>query len=296
MLFRSTDFSDFSDRALGYAVALARWYDARISSAFVIPPLSSTVVFPPGIAPVPVEPAPKAWLQEKVERFLAPARDAGVPADAEVLEGNPAEAILSMARTMPADLLLLGTHGRGGFERWVLGSVTEKVLRKASCPTLTVTLRAMPPSVEGRPPFERILCPVDFSAPSLRAVEYALTLAQEAYGRIVLLHVMEVLSGEEFYAPGQVDLGEYHDRAELDLHARLKQSIPEAARNWCQPEDMVTRGKPYKQILRVAEEQKADLIVMGIHGRNPLDLMLFGSTTQHVVRAASCPVLTIRSG
>jgi nucleotide-binding universal stress UspA family protein len=80
-----------------------------------------------------------------------------------------------------------------------------------------------------------------------------------------------------------------------DARRRLEALVTDDVRNWCRPEPVLAFGKAYQQILNAAETMHADLIVMGVHGRNPIDMMLFGSTTQHVVRKASCPVLTLRS-
>jgi nucleotide-binding universal stress UspA family protein len=95
---------------------------------------------------------------------------------------------------------------------------------------------------------------------------------------------------------GPRDLQEYIATAEVYRQARLKEAIPEAARAYCTIDVSLPTGTPYREILRVAEERKADLLVIGIHGRGAVDRMLFGSTAQHLVRQASCPVLTLRKG
>ena len=87
----------------------------------------------------------------------------------------------------------------------------------------------------------------------------------------------------------------YREQMESEVTKRLNEVVPDEVRNWCQVESVVRSGKAYPEILKTAEETEADLIVMGVVGRNPLDIMLFGSTTQHVVRRAKCPVLTVRS-
>jgi nucleotide-binding universal stress UspA family protein len=203
---------------------------------------------------------------------------------------------LERARSWPADLIVMGTHGRGGFERWVLGSVTEKVLRKAPCPVLTV-----PPPVgelrpEGSALFRRIVCPVDFSGASLAALAYALKLAEESRAEITVLHVLEWLVEDEPGAriPG-FDVPEFRRYLEKDARARLEKIVPEEARNWCRPREEVVGGRPWREVLRVAEDTQADLVVMGVRGRNPVDLAVFGSTTQHVVRGARCPVLVVHT-
>ena len=78
------------------------------------------------------------------------------------------------------------------------------------------------------------------------------------------------------------------------LFRSLDALVTDEVRAWCKPDTRVTYGKPYRQILEIAEREEPDLIIMGVRGRNPLDVALFGSTTNHVVRRASCPVLTLR--
>jgi nucleotide-binding universal stress UspA family protein len=185
----------------------------------------------------------------------------------------------------------MGTHGRGGFERLVLGSVTEKVLRRANCLVLTV-----PPPAAARStlPFKRLLCPVDFSEPSISALEYALSIAQESDGRLTVLHVFDWPTHDELSLEGVLDVPAFRRQREDEARHRLATLIPEDARNWCAPEPTLRHGKPYREILAVAETEHIDLVVMGVHGRNALDVMLFGSNTNQVVRRASCPVLTLK--
>jgi nucleotide-binding universal stress UspA family protein len=207
--------------------------------------------------------------------------------------GLPAKSILERAASLPADLIVMGTHGASGFERLMLGSVTEKVLRKATCPVLVVPRGADAPS--GAPTlFTRILCAVDFSPCSHRALSYALSLAEEAGGELTLLHVIEGFA-EEPLSYAHFDVPEYHRHLELAAGERLEQLVPRETRTWCKCTTTVRKGKPYREILEVAQQERTDVIVLGVRGRNPVDLALFGSTTNHVVRTAECPVLTVRS-
>lgn len=134
----------------------------------------------PGDIPLlpPVQPEE---MIEEVRRFCEPVM-AGATPEILVEEGDPARRIAAQAERIPADLLIMGTHGRGGFERLFLCSVTEKVLRTARCPVLTV-----PPPAARAPAgpvlYKTILCPLDFSDSSMRALEYALSLAKEALSR-----------------------------------------------------------------------------------------------------------------
>jgi nucleotide-binding universal stress UspA family protein len=140
--------------------------------------------------------------------------------------------------------------------------------------------------------FKQILCPVDFSEVSLHAVEHALSLAKVSDAGLTLVHVLEGFEDET--TPTTFSIPEYRRLREQDAQQGLKKLIPADASSWCRPETVVVVGKSYREIRRLAEQKHADLIVMGVHGRNPVDLMLFGSTTHHVVRESTCPVLTIR--
>jgi nucleotide-binding universal stress UspA family protein len=178
-----------------------------------------------------------------------------------------------------------------------MGSVTEKVLRKASCPVMTVPPRAssvvpLPSSL-----FRNVLCAIDFSAASMRALEYATTIAQEAGGRLVVMHVVELLPedvGLESSVETQRTVADYLASARADSLAKLEGAVPPDVRQYCEVETVMASGKPYREILREAERRHSDLLVVGVHGRNPLELLFFGSTTQQVVRRALCPVLTAR--
>jgi universal stress protein A len=157
-----------------------------------------------------------------------------------------------------------------------------------------LTVRPSEAQVAPAPLFKRILCPVDFSSCSERALEYAVSLAQEADARITLLHVLD-WPLEAPRASAGFDIGDYREVLAAEARERLRVLVPDEARQWCEPAEEVAAGKPYREILRAAREGASELIVMGVHGRGPLDLALFGSTTHHVVREASCPVLVVRA-
>jgi nucleotide-binding universal stress UspA family protein len=286
-----TDFSSFAERALRQALTVARWYESSLSVLHVVPP----VVPVDGMLPYTLQtlgnPSLRTRLERELAEFAAPARAAGVPTDTLLREGVLTAKILELARDLPADLLVMGTHGQGGLERLVLGSVTESVLRRAPCPVLTIPHEE--PASAGPAPFKRILYATDFSPPADDALDYALSLAEEAQGTLVLVHVMEgptlraTTSGLPLnVSPLTADLAE-------DARRSLRKAVPSSARDWCTTEEVIAFGRPAAEIMRVAREREAEVIVMGVHGRNALDLLLFGSTTNHVIRAAPCPVLTI---
>jgi nucleotide-binding universal stress UspA family protein len=207
--------------------------------------------------------------------------------------GDPRAAIIDQAISKKADLIVMGTHGRRGFKRLLLGSVTEAVLREAPCPVLTVPPHARA-GVSEAATFKRILCPIDFSPSALQALGFGLDLARQADGRVTLLHVVEWLTEEEPRASAHFNVPEYRRFMVEDAQERLRSLGAEESRTWVEIDDVVVFGRAYREILRAAETKPADLIVMGAQGRGGIGLALFGSTTQQIVRGSMCPVLTVR--
>jgi nucleotide-binding universal stress UspA family protein len=284
------DFSDTSQHALDHAAAMARWYEARLTLLHVFATLPTM-----DLPPIVLKETDRAQLAATI-RQMAARVPSELPLDIRVEQAEFVhdEIIRQLAETR-ADLLVLGTHGRSGFQHLFLGSVTEKVIRKAACPTLVVPPRA--PSVPPETPvqFKRILCAVDFSDSSLSALAYALSLAEEADAHLTLLHAIEVPPElrESPLAP-DFDVDRIHAAAEAEALRRLRALIPDQARTYCTVETVVAEGRAYRRLLQRAAEEKADLIVMGVQGRGAVDLLVFGSTTHHVIRAASCPVFVVR--
>lgn len=286
------DFSDFSRRAFDYAVTLARWYRASITALHVQPPAVSMAGPLSPLAPVEPVPLPPADLdpvRRQLAAFVSPEAHA-LAIEPQAVEGEPAREILAEAET--ADLIVMGTHGRSGFERLVLGSVTETVLRKASCSVLTVPLSAV---AVGTVPvvFRRIVAAVDFSDVSMAALREAACLAAEAGARLTAMHVIEVPEDLALWIDRVDGIG--HVRAWADAAARhLRDAVGPGTREYARVEQRVETGRAYREILRVAEEQRADLIVIGAHGHGVMEQMFVGSTAQHIVRRAGCPVLIVR--
>jgi nucleotide-binding universal stress UspA family protein len=285
------DFSDAARHALAHAVTVARWYRSRIVALHV----GSPVMFNPPIilAALPEAanaiPAGRQQIEAQLREWLAPAVAAGLETDVIVTEGPVAAHILDRARTLPADLIVIGSHGRAGVERLILGSVTETVVREATCPVMTVPPAA---AATSQLPFTHLLCPVDFSRSSLAALRFAFSLAQESDARLTLLNVFE---GAREPSLREADTPEFRSRWESETERELAALVPDTVRDWCSPDVTVAFGRAPDRILDLALTDRADLIVMGVQGRTAMDLILFGSTTNRVIRQASCPVLTLRS-
>lgn len=290
------DFSDHSRHALDHAATLARWYESTVDVLYVHPivPVAASAPGAPLYTPLMTTERDRGELLRSMHSFAGSRPGDDLVMHCDVIEGSAAPVILDRARELSSDLIVMGTHGRSGFERLLLGSITEKVLRKASCPVLSVPARVH--GVAHTPPlFTRILCAVDFSDCSMKGLDYAMSIAQEADARLTVLHVLDVpLEAQEYFAGESDVLRDYAASARDERRARLETCVPDAVRAYCTVDTLLAEGKPSREILRIAAEQQTELIVIGIHGRGAADLLFFGSTAQHVVREAACPVLTLR--
>ncbi len=295
------DFSETSVRALNYATVFASRYQARLTVLHV------AATFDTSVAPVPDEAGSvphQASHDDIIARIQVSIAQAGATAlNARLLAqaGCAHELIVNCAAAVDADLLVMGTHGLGGFRRLFLGSVTEKVVRTVGCPVLTV-----PPSAATAPErivLKKILCPIDYSPSSLRALRYALELGRQSEGCVTVLYALEYVDPEDhldlspFDPCHEVVLEGRRRRQQLvdSFRDRLHGQLAGESRVSCEIEEVVAVSRAYKEILQRAAAAATDLIVMGAQGRGGIDLMLYGSTTQHVVRSATCPVLTVRA-
>lgn len=289
------DFSLYSRHALEQAIALAREFGAEISALHVFAPAPIVEAVPAGARvgsdPLPLSAARRAALTAELSEFTYEVDAGGVVMHVGVDEGDPVDVIVKTATDWPADLIVMGTHGRTGLGRLLLGSVAERVLRRTTCPVLTVPRRAESPT--RALPLDHLLCAVDFSPASIHALEYAAGLAAPNGPGLCALNVVELFGATRDLAT--LDTNDFRLELVRMARSRLHSAVPAAVRAKCPVAEVVATGRPDEEIIRIAAEQECDAIVMGIRRRTSADLMLFGSTAQHVVRQAKCPVLTIRA-
>ena len=260
-----TDFSEPSRHAMEHAVTIAQWYGATVIPLHVQAPAYATVPALMG----PGEPE-------------APSTNG-----AQIVYGeSPADAIAGYAVASNADLIVMGTHGVGGFRHLILGSVTETVLRQVDCPVLTVPPRAQSTS---RLPFRRILCAIDFSASSIAALRLAVGFAEESNAILELFHAADEPAEHALFVPRPYDIHHHRELYERHVLEHLDRVLLPIACDRVHARLRTAQGKPDEEILRAADG--VDMIVMGV-GRST-DTS-FGSTVNAVVRHASCPVLTVR--
>ena len=285
------DFSEYSEHALDFAVRLGAWYRASVEAIHVLPLLPPSAVSPLGEAS-----------RQVAEKHLAHAVDRCSRSDVKVehalIESSDAAgAIIKRADEIDADMIVTGSHGRTGVSRVLLGSVVEALLHRSRRPVLVVPSH-LAASRRARPVgFKRVVCAIDFSAASLAGLEYALSIAEEADARLTLLNVIE-RPPELEHSPLEpdFDVERYHAEAEALQLTKLQALVPEHAGDYCTVKMAVLEGGASRQLLQMAAAQDADLIVIGVHGRNALDVAIFGSTSKDVVVKAQCPVLVVPAG
>jgi nucleotide-binding universal stress UspA family protein len=288
------DFSELSLRALDHAAALANWYKAQLTVLHVAPTFEPVQVR--GDLGQPVHIVTPVSREEVLEGLRRAVERITVSATPTLLAeaGDPTTTITDQALSIRADLIVMGTHGRRGFRRLLLGSVTESVLHEAPCPVLTVPPRAGAAGSDAIV-FTRVLCPVDFSPSSLQALGFGLDLARQANGRVTVMHALEWLAEDPPLAAMRFDIEEFRRNLAEDATERLRAVVADASRSGDEVDVVVVFGRAHREILRLAEANSVDLIVMGAQGSGGVGLALFGSSTQQVVRRASCPVLTVRA-
>jgi len=286
------DFSEPSRRALRHALAIARWHEAEVSVLHVEDVL---------LTAASVEAGGYTGLAERHEQelheLLDDAGGKNQRVRVHIASGGAVSGILEHATRQASDLIVMGTNGRSGLARAVLGSITEGVVRQASIPVLTI-----PPAMGEHDfaeliPFDTILCASDFSPACKKALELSIVMGQEADARLILLHALQLPELHLGVAPMPLPLTPRIDVSELrkDALARLKRGLPADAVFRCRPEAIVAEGPPADAILETAYREDAKLIVIGVQARGALDRLLFGSTTRDVTHAALCPVLSIRA-
>jgi nucleotide-binding universal stress UspA family protein len=274
-----TDFSEHSAAALRVAGGIARAFGARVvvlHAQRMEVPIYFTAAQTKALRAQLRRSARTAW--GFVNDFATKYLPEGVEHSVLLMEDDPVAAVLTVLRDLRAGLVVMGTHGRTGMARLRLGSVTESVLRQVSVPMLTVGPRIKPTPALGT--IRRVLCPINYSDLAQTALEHAVALVERMGAELVVAHVQE-------NPPG---------RAESEGKDPLRQLcdwVPAEVRNRCAVKEVVKVGTAAEQIVAEAKASHADCIVVGAQPRSFLGTILFGSTTELVIRNAPCPVLSV---
>lgn len=282
-----TDFGPPSQAALPFAVTIAREFGAKIHALHVL--LPEPYLYSSPASEVVAARAQTEYAEtemKRVDELLAE-----VAHEVTVARGFGVwDALQHAVADCDADLLVLGTHGRTGAERLLMGSIAEEIFRRSSIPVLTIGLavRSDPNSVAR---FGKVLFATDFTPAATAAAPYAISLAQEHEARLILLHVVR----DRAQAPGK----EIIEATAAHVMYELREIVPESAELWCRPEAVIEYGDPATRILAAAKERGADVIVLGVRnakGRLGAATHLERDVAHKVVAHATCPVLTVQEG
>jgi nucleotide-binding universal stress UspA family protein len=297
----ATDFSEASEQALSYAVALCARYAGDLFLVHATEPEPRDAV--------PMDPLPRVLDREHIEaerkmkRLDRSAKLKGIPHHTMVERGRVWDVLSEVIERERIDLLVMGTHGRRGFKKLALGSVAEEVLCLAPCPTLTVGPN-VPAAPMGPVEFREVLFTTDFGEASQRALPFAITVVQDSRGHLVLLHMEEPMPvaditpaayGPPLYVAQELEKWQAARRSQSK--ERMADLLPEKIEWTSPPSFEVAMDLAADGILDAAKRHKADVIVMGTNHRDTprLSAHLPFSLISEVIRKARCPVLTVRA-
>lgn len=277
-----TDGSDGAAAAREHVLDIAETHDATLHVLYV----ADTNVHSATRVRGEVVDALERQGEEIVAETASAAAARGVDTVTDVFQGGVPETILEYATEFGIDVVVMPTRGRTGLNRLLLGSVTERVIRSASVPVLSIN----PDAASQRYPYERVLVPTDGSETADRALDTGIDLANASDARLHVLSVVDVTSlGVDVYSEIHIDALE--ERAESVIeNARTSASDAGVA----SVEGTIEYGSAVHRAIRTyVRDHDVDVVVMGTHGRSGLDRWLLGSVTEKVVRTSPVPVLTI---
>ncbi len=288
----ATDFSDDAARAQEYAMYLATQWDAKVDVLHVI---EAPAWLNADAATVAVLEQARRDVAQRLEQVYDHMVRSGISATVRQVLGNPAEQVALTVRDNGADLVVLGMQGRTNLLYGLIGSTVERVVKDGPCPVLAV------PGMRdeaGRPmdagphvPVRNILVAVDFSSPSLNAVEYAIQLAHGLGCKLTLMHVLEPLCYDLDCGLGLIE----QETRKRDHWNKQLSELKDLITSIGLPADVdISGGFPSDAILAGMLRHRSDLVVMGTHGRRGVSDRRFGSVAEAVLRRATCPVLTVK--
>jgi nucleotide-binding universal stress UspA family protein len=270
-----TDFTEASESAKGYAIALARHHGAQLFPAHAFNP----VILTENSVPQLIDEA-EANIRTSLDQV---ANNSGVKGKGLLALSSIEDALPNWIQENKIDLVVTGTHGRKGIDRFLLGSTAELVFRTAGCPVLTVGPHVV---FDVNKPFapNNILVTTNFGVGTEAAVDYALSLAQETKAKLTFMHVVSL------------DQAFQNDRFKLVQSAenRLKQLIPPDAEMWSKPETIVEVGDPAREILGHISRIQPDMVIIGLPAHKHFSTHLQAGVSYSIISSVNCPVLTVR--
>lgn len=295
------DFSEMSIQAIRPAKRLAQRFDAKIHLVHIYElyhPSRYMAPTPP-LKPFVVISFEQYSTGELDRRLRAVAKTHGLPSEGTCHVQSGASAfygICALARDLPADLIVISTHGYSGLKHVFLGSTAERVVQHSPCPVFVARQRGRKSKTSPAFAINTILVPVDFSRGSIEGLHYAMAFAPGVGSgscRIILFHAVHLAP----YTSGgfAYDLSSLEEAARKDAEHQMQEFVRIAKLGRVKFETAITMGAPVPEICAFAQNNDVDLIITSTHGRTGLEHILIGSTAEHIVRHAYCSVLAVPS-
>lgn len=289
----AVDFSEPSEHALLFSSLLAKQLNKKLHLLNVLAPVP---IYPTeaeimlGISPqaIPSELHRANYLKDRLELTRKHYEEKGFDVTAETLSGEPSKALLEYTSNCPNDLLIMGTHGYRGIPKFLLGSTAMDVLRRSSVPVLTIREQ------HKENPIQKIIVGVDFSAACEPAIEYGVSLSRATGANLEFVYVMsplEIAGSPETTVPVYrkeiIDANKAVAMKEFnDIREKIDDIDAECT--------ILTGASPYRELVQYISECKADLLIVGTHGRTGIKRFFLGSVMERLVQVSPCPVLSIR--
>jgi len=314
----AVDFSDSTRDILAYGVALCKEFNAKLYMVHIVDDVTTSFV-DSGVV-IDDEMLERQHTSKAQELLKNLAEEVKIDHEIVISKGNSADGIQQLALKKQIDMVITASHGKSGFERLLIGSVTEKLIKILPCPLLVVRTNGhdfiSQDTYEMK--FKKILVGCDFSTDSKLAFDYGLSLAQEFQADLYLAHVVKPTEHVDLKPADYINVlpgdylvwgtSDYHEiqkkvteenRDKINilrsrLEKQLQLMVPEECQIWCTPHATLLFGEPYRELIKYAREYGIDMIVLGVRGHTLLEQLMVGSTTDRVIREAPCPVLAVR--
>jgi len=290
----TTDFSQCGLKGLDHALYLSRENNADLYLLHIIKTHRHDMIEPMQHV-TNAEEIYKQLCKNAVDRLheLVTGKENGVTIHHEAITGvSVFESILEFIHTKDIDLIVIGTHGRHGVNRLIMGSVAEKIVRLAPCSVLTVRCES---GGNLKETLKTIVVPVDFSEYSRNALKEAVNFANIYNATLHIVHIVEKFDYPSIYKSNEKKPELWNEDVKKKTYSEIERLVQEFGGDKSKTKIHIEKGQPVRDIIRYCKDVNADLVVIATHGLRGIEYLLMGSVSEKVVRYSECPVLTIKN-
>ncbi len=286
----TTDLTDYSNQSISYGISIAKLFDARLYICHVAEdPYMTSMHGPKSIDVIDDQKKIMDKVRRQMEEFMG---DTDVRWEPVIATGHAPDTIAEIARDKGINMVIIATHDQAGIKRFLLGSVTESLMRMVNTPLLVLRGLIKDEIKEEFSP-RRILVGCDFSEDAKLALEHGLSYAQEFQAELHLVHVTVPPVFNMYPGPYIEPTEQPSEQLNNEFLGKLQELLPEEAEYWCTPKTVILTGRPQDELNEYARANDIDLIVLGTRGIGMVETFFIGSTTDRLIRQAPCPVLSV---